>query len=94
MPVKPFAESATITDFSKKPLDIDKQLNLLTPGIPQAIVHYGLWIKWLSSFGDADEIYKVICQLSKEDSASLNNGLMRPLSFGDNFEQILYENIK
>jgi len=77
-----------------KLLDIGDLLNPINPGTPQAIVHYGLWIKWLSSFGDANEIYKVICQLSKEDSASLNSGLMRPLSFGDNFEQILYENIK
>lgn len=77
-----------------KQLDIGNLLNPINPGTQQAIVHYGLWIKWLSIFSDADEIYKAICQLSKEDSASLNRDLMRPLSFGDNFEQILYENIE
>lgn len=91
MQVKPFVESVTIIDLSEKPLDIG---DLINPVTLQAIVHYDLWIKWLSSFGDANEICKAICHLSKEDSASLNNGLMRPLSFGDNFEQILYENIE
>ena len=63
-------------------------VNDLNPEAAFAIVHYGIWLK-CNNASDGNKLYDAISYIGSTDARVIGEGIMRPLSFGDFFEESL-----
>ena len=58
-----------------------------------AIAHYGIWLK-CNNACDGNKLYHAISFIGVDDARTIVEGIMRPLSFGDFFEETLRDAVE
>jgi len=58
-----------------------------------AIVHYGIWLK-CNNASDGNKLYHAMSFIGVDDARTIAEGIMRPLSFGDIFEESLRNTVE
>lgn len=73
-----------------KPFDWVNDLN--TEGV-FAIIHYGVYLK-CNYASDGNKLYNAISYIGSDDTRTLKENLIVPLSFGDFFEEALRDAVE